>query len=117
MPVTPSEVNVADMVASVVPWLMNATALRPPLRSRVQISLLPDAVRLPRAPSASWLTASTSSLVSSASVQASVLSRCGLPPKISGDGSMLHRVMMVTCSLFEKLVWWLPPVHSLRGPR
>ena len=62
-------------------------------------------MRLPRAPSTSWLTANTSSLVSSASVQASVLSRAGLPPYMSGDGSMLHSDMIVTCSFLVNVVW------------
>ena len=80
VPVKPCCENVADIVASWVPRLKNATAFRPPLRSRTQNSFEPEAVRLPRAPRTSWLTARTSSLVSNATVQASLLSRIGLPP-------------------------------------
>jgi hypothetical protein len=116
-PDRPSSANDAVITASCGERLKSATAVRPPPSGRAHTSAPPALrIRLARAPRASWLIASASSFVSRAVVQASEDSAGTLPPNISGDGRMLHRVMMDTCRLRLRAVG-PAACTGQRGPR
>src|ERR1035437_1211543 len=78
----------------------------------VQITASPSCESL-RAPEPFWLAARTSSLVSSASVKASLLGRS--PPNISGLRAIDHSVIRVRCSSWVKRVGRSSP-RSARMP-